>query len=379
MQKSFLLGLGVACVLQAFPLFAETTEPAAPAAPGAVFGKLEKLPAMAPAPKVDVNAPLGDDEAFDIASEPLGPNSRAVKAPVGSLMRIFLAEYAAELKALRAKKDPTPADTKRLLHRQDELKRLLVIYDQAAKLSPIVFTVSIQLGLELPSRLLNAIPILNRLKYGEFGGQASAGVTLAMVRNQITGRPSLTYGITSIAGTNLTFGKKDHDKLRPRGGVTWLTPAIAVMAPLVEDVPSVLLGDLQGLYTGGAGEISTPAGEMGRVSRTLSLGFYAKPKFAAELPDAGMIFGFHGMGGETSPPSAQLESLWFSVLANPPGGDGSQFRNPIPFMGNNRTSVHAMPARRATEMEKVENIEKLTGDEVLKRILEVQEEMAKSK
>ncbi len=360
-MKNYLLklGLGAALVLPVSLLADESVPTVELVKPQAPVG----APAAAPSAVLDSDTPL------EISSQPLTPKSQVQAARLSDLFRVIFAACRADINTLKAIKNPTPAQTKKLATKEKEMKDLVVLFDEAVNIAPVVVSLSIQFGAELPSRLLSLIPGVSKIKFGEPGLQYSAGVTLAVVKDELTSRPSLAIGISQIAGGNFTFGTRQHDKLRPRAGVTYLVPAVAVVVPLVEDLRATSIGDMQGVYWGGAGEISTPAGENGKVSRTLSFGLYAKQPVAFKPPEAAMVFLFHGLGGETSPPSGQLEALAFNIWV---ASDNSTFRLPVPFLGNNRTSPHANRSRLKEQVDNREKVEVMSSDDLAKQIAEIQ-------
>jgi hypothetical protein len=356
MKKSFwILGLGTALVLPVVS-FAETEPKVEEPAPIAV-GVVEEA------------APV------EISSKPLTPSSQVKSARLSDLFRVVFAACRADINALKAIANPTPAQSKKLAAKEKEMKDLAVLYDEAVNIAPIVTSVSIQFGAEVPSQLMALIPGVRKLKYGEPGLQFSAGVTLAQVNHELTGKPTYAIGISQLAGVNFTFGHRQRDKLRPRAGVTYLVPAIAITVPLVEDIKSTTIGDLQGIYWGSAGEVSTPAGENGKVSRAGSIGLYAKVEPALKLPEAAMIFIFHGLGGETNPPSAQMEALVYNVWV---GSDSSTFRLPVPFVYNNRTSPHSNISQYTAQVANREKVEALNADDLAKKIAEIQAVLEKN-
>ncbi len=315
------------------------------------------------------------EEKIRIADEPLNHDSEIVPGPTSSMLKLFLSAYAQEANEIKTRAVAQPGDAERLKSIENHVRLLLAMYDYAAEVSSVALTLSFQVGAELPLNLIEKLPGFNRLPL-KWGAQGSFGVTVGMTRSELTNNVlwrDFSIGASAIVGGNTIFGKRVASAARPgMTGINWMFPAIAVVLPMNEELTTVRMGDLQGWYLGGAGEISTDTGEANRKAKTIQGGFYAKLN-GLSAPDAGMFFGFHGIGGQDRPISGQAEALDFQLLV---GSDDSSIRSPIPYVGNFFNSRHSDENRAKDLAMKLkasqEAAAKLTPEQIYRRMQEVQ-------
>jgi hypothetical protein len=324
-------------------------------------------------------ASAGKPEKNEIAvsAEPLTAETEVVPFSAADAFRLLLADYSAELKTLREVPKPNRSEAERIQKLELGIRNILATYDKVVNIAPIVLAVSVQFGLEIPTPLFSKLPLLNKVKFMTPGGQVTGGITIAVSRQKSSGKMGLSnfvIGASSIAGVNGTAGKRVQGSARPgTSGINWITPAIVVTIPLQQEIEAQKMGDLQGVYFGGAGELSTDTGQMGAVPRTYQLGVYAKPNgLNLTFPEVGMLFFFHGTGGQDRPVSGQAEALWFSVFAS---NDGSTVRSPIPMTGNYSTSPHASAQRKQELQNAFKEVNGFSTEELLKAAAEAQEGM----
>lgn len=309
-----------------------------------------------------------DEPQSFINPEPLTNAANVAPFRVSDAFKVMLAAYKDDLKEIQA--DTRLTDDEKAV-RANRIKarvaELLILHDRVVNISPLVFSVSLFLGAELPLSFLH-----NLVRIGVPAVEFAGGVTFALAKNRGTGKiAKLSVGLSTLIGPNLQIGPPAVSERRAgsTGFKTFL--GVAAIVPMNDSMPTMRMGDLQGWYFGGAIEISTDKGVATITPKSVQIGAYAKLNQVIKFPQAGMIFAYRGLGASDKPITLQAEALHFGILTST---DGGQWQNPIPFTKGNSESPHNDANRR-------EELKKLlpTADDIAERMKRVQAELESGK
>lgn len=292
-----------------------------------------------------------------LVNQPLTEKTELELFRVTDAFKLWLAAYKEELEAVKSSSMPEAEKAAYVRRIQERVAELLLIHERIVKIAPMAFAINFIVGAEIP------LPF-TRFKAGVASVYGAGGLTFAAVRSRGNGNlHGVAAGISTLFGPALNLGGRDAiDRRLGASGFKGFF-GVAVMLPLNEKLPVMTVGDLQGWYLGGSGELSTDMGVLTKNPGTIQLGVYAKPAgFSIDWPEVGMVMLYRGMGAQNQVVSFSGEALYFGTLV---ATDDTEFMTP--FFSDAKHTRHNRLKALKDEMP--------TKQEIAERLLKVQKEL----